>query len=93
MKTKLTLAILVMILPFVTGCREEVKSESLRQGSIIVHPVQHLSEDTSRIRFRPVKGKGERTLAMEQAAGRWDRNLFLGGSGPSLDEYADSRQK
>lgn len=93
MKTKLTFAVLVMILPFMTGCREDVKSESLRQGVIIVHPVQKKSEDTSRIRFKPIKGKGERTLAMEQAAGRWDRDLFLGGNGPSLDEYVDSLQK
>lgn len=87
---KRTFAILIILLPFVTACRDEVKSEDLRTKFTIVHPSRDTSYDAGRIIFRSVKQKDERTLAMEKAAGNWNRNLYLMAGSPSLAEFADS---
>ena len=89
MKMKFTIAVLIMTLPLMTGCREEVKSEN-RSVFTITLPSRDFSGDTSRIRFNHIKEKDEKTLAMEKAAGQWNRNLYLMGGRPSLAEYADS---
>jgi hypothetical protein len=88
MKMKLTIAVLVMLLPLMEGCREEVKSE-ISPKLMISLISQDISGDTSRIRFNQTKEKDEKTLAMEKAARHWDRNLYLMGGCQSLDEYAD----
>lgn len=85
---KLTIAVTVMALMGATGCKE--KSDDVRPRFNIEYQSQNLSKDISRIRFNQVKEKDEKTLAMERAAGQWNRNLYLMGGGPSLAEYADS---
>lgn len=87
---KRTFTILIILLPFITGCREEVKTDDIRPKFTIAHPVQKSSCDTGRIVFRSVKPKDERTLAMEKVAGHWNRNLLLMRGCPSLAEYAAS---
>ncbi len=87
---KRTFAILIILLPFMTGCRDEVKSEDLRTKFTIVHPSRDTSYDAGRIIFGSARPKDERTIAMEKAAGHWNRNLYLMGGRPSLAEFADS---
>jgi hypothetical protein len=89
MKMKLTAAFLIMLLPFITGCSAEVKSET-GSAFIINLPSQNMSGDTSRIRFNQIKKKDEKALAMEKAAGHWNRNLYLMGGNVYLADYADS---
>jgi hypothetical protein len=89
MRTKLIIVALMAIMPLMTGCKEEIKSETRSTLSLTI-PYQGLSGDTSRIRFNQVKKKDEMTLAMEKVAGQWNRNLYLMGGGPSLAEYAGS---
>ena len=86
---KLTIAVLVMLLPLMEGCREEVKSE-ISPKLMISLISQDISGDTSRIRFNQIKKKDEKALAMEKAAGHWNRNLYLMGGNVSLADYADS---
>jgi hypothetical protein len=86
MKTKLTMAVTVMALLWATGCREKEKSEEIRPKLNIEYPSQNLSMDTSRIRFNQMKKKDEKTLAMERMSGQWNRNLYLMGGNPSLEE-------
>ncbi len=87
---KRTFIILIILMPFITSCREEVKSDNIRQKFTIVYPSRDTSDDAVRIIFRSARQKDERTIAMEKASGQWNRNLYLMGGSPSLAEYADS---
>ena len=90
MKTMLAICSLIVMLPLLAGCREKEKSDNGRSRFTIVQSYQNISGDTSRIRFNRMSKKDEKTLAMEKAAGQWNRNLYLMGGNPSLAEYADS---
>lgn len=89
MKTKLTIIVLMIIIPLMTGCKEGVKSDCRSAFTITLYS-QYMSGDTSRIRFNQIKKKDEKTLAMERMSCQWNRNLYLMGGCQSLDEYADS---
>lgn len=89
MRIKLTIVALMAIMPLMTGCKEEIKSETRSTLSLTI-PYQGVSGNAGRIRFNQVKEKDEMTLAMEKVAGQWNRNLYLMGGGPSLAEYAGS---
>lgn len=87
---KRTFIFLIILLPFITGCREEVKSDNTKSKFTIVHPYRDTSYDAGRIIFGSARPKDERTIAMEKAAGNWNRNLYLMAGSPSLAEFADS---
>lgn len=91
MKMRLTLILIIVMMPLMTGCRETQKSAPARQRFTIIQPQQEASGDTCcRIRFNSEKKKDEKTLAMEKISGRWNRNLYLTGDCQSLEEYAEN---
>lgn len=90
MKMKLTLTLIIVMLPLMTGCVENRESDAAIRHFTITNPHQEESEDTCcRLRFNSIKKKDEKTVAMEKASGQWNRNLYLMGNCPSLDEYAE----
>lgn len=76
---KKTLAILIMLLPFVCGCREEVKPVKETGRFSLVRPSHDVyGKPCDTIRFNTQKEKDERVLEMEKVAAQWNRNLMLG---------------
>lgn len=90
MKLKLTLILIIAVLPLMTGCRETPESVPARQRLVLTHTHQGISEDTCcRIKFSSEKKKDAETRAMERAAAQWNRNLYMLDSYASLDEYVE----
>lgn len=87
MKSTIAFAVFMLLLPFMTGCSDGAKENdnACTRFNIVC---QGQSQTAGlKIRFNSAKKKDENTLAMEKAAGRWSRNLYLSGGYDSLDEY------
>ena len=87
MKSTIAFAVFMLLLPFMTGCSDGAKENdnACTRFNIVCHGQSQTA--SLKIRFNSVKEKDEATLAMEKAAGRWSRNLYLSGGYDSLDEY------
>jgi hypothetical protein len=87
MKTTIAFAVFILLLPLMTGCSDGAKKNDNVCTRFNIEYQGQSQTAGLKIRFNSVKKKDEATLAMETAAGRWSRNLYLSGGYDSLDEY------
>ena len=86
MKAEKTLAILIMLLPFLYGCRENERSEKETGRFVLVRPSHDAyGNPCQQIRFNVAREKDDRALALEKVKDDWNRNLIM-GSCPCPDE-------
>ena len=86
---KRTFTLMIILLPFMTSCREEMESDNIRTKFSISHPSCGSSYDAGRIIFRSAEQKDENTVAMEKAAEQWKRNMCLRSGYSPLGEYVE----
>lgn len=87
MKSTIAFAVFMLLLPLMTGCSDGAKKNDNVCTRFNIEYQGQSQTAGLKIRFNSVKKKDEATLAMEKAAGRWSRNLYLSGGYESLDEY------
>ncbi len=86
MKKMITPAVLFLMLPLMLGCREEAARTNRTQFSI-ERSMQH--DVHRKIQFSTIKERDEKTAAMDLAADRWSRNMYVQDSHASLRDYVE----
>lgn len=78
MKTGMIIAVLIAVMPFFCGCKEDVKSEMTQTRFSLGRPRQDIyGNPCQAIRFSKVTKEDERDTAMKEVARQWNRNLHM----------------
>lgn len=78
MKTRMTIAVLIAVMPLFCGCKEDMKSEKTRTRFSLVHTRQDIyGKPCQTLWFNKTIKEDERDTAMKEVARQWDRNLHL----------------
>lgn len=88
MKKNTTSAVLVMAMLILCGCREETTLD--RRDGTRFNIERSMQRDPHRqIQFGTIRERDEKNIALDLAADRWNRNMYIQNSHASLGEYVE----